>query len=483
MKGLNNIFRLYLTLGVCGVLIVLINIAEQSIDYWTETSGGIARQKASLANSILSYEPARDEGRWPYFVFEIDQEFVADGAGGRGWPPTYGQQAAMLADLIVTFQPSVIVWDLYYSQYRPGEGLEALLRRLCRAGGTNCALDHAAGEPRCRAGARPSADQTTILIGSAMFELVDHHARPPGLEALVESCPHLKFVSLLRRWQFSERDDYPIRGASGIDTPAVGVVRALCDKEVRTPVDCEAAIIRLDGLADADGALSLRWAKSRTVHTTYELDGMPCLPDPTPALSAETGPAQECPFAPTVRASALQWRADFAPLDGRLRRFENPVILAGVAIGDGIDSIDSAIIGDTPLTGVFLHAMALDNLLKYGASFKASQLRSGAVGTVVVSSLAGFLALTVLLLFDRWLEDRRSTGFQSVAERAVRLAAPLSKLVLLALLWALFGLVIYYGLNLGVQAWLSISFKSSIVALLLEGQASPYAFPRSRSHA
>lgn len=181
---------------------------------------------------------------------------------------------------------------------------------------------------------------------------------------------------------------------------------------------------------------------------------------------------QDCPFTPTVYVAwLLAWGAWEDP---DLRRLvQGRVVFYGASLAGMSDLVRPP--GHEPLPGVYLHAMALDNLLTFGADYRRSEAvlgetRAGrvlggwlpgpvrqwtvvpdhvAVVTVVVLQL-GLLA-PLLRLQRRWTGPGQPGPGRRLLVGAVcwLIYAVAATLVVLAFTWAQ-----WYWLNLTVGNWL-----------------------------
>lgn len=462
-----------------------------AIEVWIvelgSTNRSLARMKTNLINTFVGYRGATDSEKLPYLVFALDRDFVAKREDGRSWPPSYSTQGAVVRQIVQRLNPRVLFLDLYYRRHRVSEDVAPFLAALCSAAGDDCKQTPGA-TLQCSPGTILNESSVRIVIGSARSERFSADSALPGMDALVASCPHLSYASLAYNWRIEDSGSYLIRNDRGLTTPAIQIHDVICEVSGGSADVCRETRRRLRRLSQTDGGISVIWGSPRRVDA-FPNDAMACLPDPSPEFGAEAI-GVDCPFAPKVRATEFAWRigfdqtGGFGPVGDRLSRFDRPAVLLGNAIGDDIDTIQGAIIDAMPLTGVHLHAMALDNLLTYGSQFKATRMPIGDVCMMTFSFILTFAAGVALLAFDQRLNNLSATGFTSAPLRMIvrfaKAGGQILKLGLLAVIWTSIGAFMFYILDLGVQIWMEFSFRGIAYALIAEGMAFYWALQSSQ---
>lgn len=144
---------------------------------------------------------------------------------------------------------------------------------------------------------------------------------------------------------------------------------------------------------------------------------------------------------------------------------ENKVVMYGLSLEGLHDNIYSPAHGQLP--GVFFHAMALDNLMYYGADFvHASDDR------IALINMGVWILMTVFFSFVLFYYDCKEFPFSSQSDQWIKYVCPASRISALQLFWiaaliiiiisiAMFLLLRYEPLNsigflvlIGVSSWL-----------------------------
>jgi CHASE2 domain-containing sensor protein len=275
-------------------------------------------------------------------VLLIDDAALA--AAGQVWPAQYSYSARLL-NAVAQYNPKAIFVDVYYGARRDDPTLPVLTRSVCALKQQGIAL--------FMASARDGAGQ---------------YALRPELEALAGKC----FDKVAIQYTPDDLDriawNYPLETHRAGEAPLKSAALALYESEGRhLKVDehplavtwgSQPARHGIGWVRDAHGADT---SYCRPSHGFWEL-----IPPGPRNLFYHDVDKPMCVFHETVRAGELANTT--ADSDARLRReIEGKIILIGVAHTDSSDLLLSPLHGRIP--GIYLHAMALDNLLVYGESY------------------------------------------------------------------------------------------------------------------
>lgn len=312
--------------------------------HWLFGEEFATRQQARLYAPIAgaSYGAGqRDQIR----VMLIDDAALAQ--AGQVWPAKYSYSARLL-NAVAQYHPKAIFVDVYYGAERDDPSLPALLRSVCALKQRGIAVYLA-----------------TARDGAGQYQL------RPELEALAGQC----FEKVAIEYAPDDIDriawNYPLevhRGGHG-EAPLKSAALALYETGgAHLPVDAHHPLAVTwgsraaeHGIAWVNDAHGQQRAYCRPSHGWNEL--IP--PGPRDWIYHDIEQPM-CVFHETVRAGELA-NATGAD-DARLRReIEGKMILIGVANTDSNDLLLSPLHGRIP--GIYLHAMALDNLLVFGDGY------------------------------------------------------------------------------------------------------------------
>lgn len=390
-------FNLRRTLSVAATLFVLVFLTHALLE-WAEPLGlNRATQAHSERLSARFMAPFYHSGAQDRIaVVLIDDATVQ--ARGVGWPPQYTFYAAML-ERIVEHRPAAIFVDVLIEDERPYDpSLENAREWL--------------------------AD---VLEGSGVP--VFFAASEPGRDGLFAGLPHVG--SAVVSWQ-GMGGDYPLQvgGANAVrwsgplqggpaDTPAVALYDIACapgEGKDPLPRGCAQLASALDG-SEREGPMVLQWGHRRPVlpESASSVAAATCARAPGEAYSpwraffsemvkglrSGTEPGiwearrETCPYTLTFHEEALPAPGTDSPLAGRV-----------VLVGARLAGLDDAVVSPThqKLPGVYMHAMALDNLMTWGDRHLR---RSGGIqfiAMVLGMALASLVLALVLRHTRRWLQ-------------------------------------------------------------------------------
>ena len=443
-------------------LAIAIGFGLAFLAHWLFGEEYAVRQQARIYAPIAGKnygDGRRDDIR----VLLIDDAALA--AAGQVWPAQYSYSARLL-NAVAQYNPKAIFVDVYYGARRDDPTLPALTRSVC-------ALKQQ-GIPLFMATARDGAG---------------NYALRPELEALAGKC----FDKVAIQYTPDDLDriawNYPLETHRSGEAPLKSAALALYETNGRhLKVDehplavtwgSQPARHGIGWVRDAHGADT---SYCRPSHGFLEL-----IPPGPRNLYYHDVDKPMCVFHETVRAGELAETT--ADSDARLRReIEGKIILIGVAHTDSNDLLLSPLHGRIP--GIYLHAMALDNLMVYGEDyarhahlgFSREQL------PMMLFLLASMVAVTLLpRLVPRVLADsKRWTALQIRTDgqnTRLRLSHPLLHRAVSVTTFLMMKIVrILSALAAGCvmvwlgQSWFGLGFMSVIGVIFLTLLAEWFEF-------
>ncbi len=296
---------------------------------------------------------------------------------------------------------------------------------------------------------------------------------------------HVRGVSL-QQGNTVRQDVYQLSplGSDGPPSPAVAIYEELCaageHRATALPEDCVRPVPSPSALESRE--LALIWAvapdpvtecispagasgECRDPLRRGWINGPPgrepCAPESPLYSFVWEGPqdftSTFCPPLPTISASLLRLDSEKGLardglLDPRRRMLSGAVVMIGGSYAGIPDVIDTAL--HSRLPGVYAHAAALDNLMRYGGDFKAVDEK--VVGRLSLNGLYTLMCITILfmftLAFDRWSRGRRLPDF----------ARWVTVHFLLGMVLVLFG---FFALNLPLGVTLSATVFATLPKL------------------
>jgi len=342
-----------------------------------------ARVYAPIAGAQYG-EGRRDDIR----VLLIDDAALA--AAGQVWPARYGYSARLLG-AIAQYKPKAIFVDIYFSAERDDPSLAALTRTLCSLRREGIAVFLASardGSGNYRL--RPEID----ALAGKCFDKVAIQYTPDDIDRVAWNYP----LVAERVWQ----DAAPLKSAA-LALHAAASGRAL---------------------AAAGHPLALTWGSYQAAQGTgWRQDAGPdaasycrpwsgwaeLLPQGIRGLWYEDGDKPLCVYHETLHAGELA--STSAAGEAQLRsQIEGKLVLVGLGTTNSGDFVQSPLHGRIP--GIYLHAMALDNLLVDGedhARHMPMQLGREQVTLLVFLALSILCVTIVPKLLRPWVEARFGT--------------------------------------------------------------------------
>lgn len=298
------------------------------------------------------------------------------------WPAPYAYHAGVLAELRALKPAAVMVDFLFIDDKRRDDTLTALAEEIREY--------RNAGIPLFLASPPPGFDTPRVID-----RLEESGARLVPVPRLVGSGGDHAYAL------------FDCRPSAGIEacraSAAASLYREVCGAATAPRWPCDAALVRaIQQEHPAPGAehMEVFWSMAPVTRS----DGHPaCEPPPAAFLRRflrvfGNGDALRlgCPTIPTLGPTRLLHQA--AGDGAALRRLlERRVVFYGADILGGTDVIRPA--SHERLAGVYLHAMAVDNLLTFGARYKREVGRFGLTPHTVQGFVLFLLVVPLLWLF------------------------------------------------------------------------------------
>lgn len=293
-----------------------------------------------LNRIFASFYP--DTGQRNTVVILIDDEYLL--SNDTYWPMPYSEQSKLFKRLLA-YKPDAVFVDLLYSH------------------------DHS----------RDDARQSSQLLAN-VFERYKHQGIPlllantgleRGKDGQINTLPRFSGVTspALVAWSgFGDHYPLAIRTAVGdLETPALELYRRYCQKNACEPLpEDAAAAISLPPIA-------LQWglkmsAKQSLVAPVGHCSTPGVIDQLLQAIFWKLGSEAEsnCAYSLTLRAGDLEANGpEERELLSHLLR--GKLVLVGAQIASAGDLVQSPLHGKVP--GIYIHAMALDNLIAWGTDY------------------------------------------------------------------------------------------------------------------
>jgi CHASE2 domain-containing sensor protein len=308
-----------------------------------------AGEEFALREQARSYAPFAG---WAYnskaqrdiTVLLIDDLSLSD--AGQSWPATYSYTARLL-NAIARYKPKAVFLDIYFSQERQDPTLPRLAEQLCalRSQGAQVylgAIPGPDGQSSLRSGLDP--------LSGKCFEKVALHYVPDEIDRLA--------------WTYSLAES----GTKSSGAPLRSAALAMYEGAKGKRLDRDEYTMAMTwGLEPAQNGL--RWLDPKAKHAKKEsycresFGLAEVLPKGFLKLRyRDEAEKPVCVYSETLYAKDLS--ANSHEEEAALKdRIEGKTVLIGTALTDSADSVLTPMNGRIP--GVFLHAMALDNLLTF----------------------------------------------------------------------------------------------------------------------
>lgn len=299
-----------------------------------------ARTQAALVGSFYPSEQ-RDN----VTVLLIDDKAL--GSAEQGWPVPYATHARWLSNLGSLYKPRAVFLDITFTQARKDETLPQLVQALCRLRDQGVPVFLAA-LPDPQTGRLAVRDGLISPAGERpCFTLVGVNYQPHQVDRLVWSYP---------LWTVNQAED---NTAVDARSSALAMAQDVAGLEVPR----------------SDAPMALTWGvKNQSIRRLGEWCRFAgsVVAEMTPPRLRAIFVGDEvfkpiCPYSQSLSLSDLKPQTEedevrlHSALDGKF-------VMMGAAISGTNDMVTSPVHGAIP--GVFMHAMALDNLLTYNGHYK-----------------------------------------------------------------------------------------------------------------
>ena len=319
-------------------------------------------------------------GQQQITVLTYDRQFLRETESS--WPISYGQHADWLLRIVEdkNTRPKAVFLDVTFTQNREDASVNQLLAGLCKAKnefGVDIYLAALASPRDGELHVRKDLEQG---VQDGCFNLVSVNYTPDPVDRM--------------SW------DYPMHSYVGEN----GWVAELPISDA--PVLTSAALAIAIGSAgfvdpNEDGSLALVWgvlnqqpAENKPDLFSYcrngDMNMFRLVPGVIRGVFTGEDTRPICPYNLTYSVAQLVTLPDAQLSDALKDRF----VLIGAVIPGQNDLIDSPVHGTIP--GVFLHAMALDNLLTFGSDFKRSE--NWELPPSIELFTAGLLSIFIVLM-------------------------------------------------------------------------------------
>ena len=327
----------FLAIVVAFLMLAIMPKLMPSSDLMTHLT---ARSQAALVGSFYPIQQ-RDN----VTVLLIDDKALADLE--QGWPVPYATHARWLSNLGTLYQPRAVFLDITFTQARKDETLSQLVQALCRLRDQGVPVflaalpDPQTGRLAVRRGLDSPAGERPC------FTLVGVNYQPHQVDRLVWSYP---------LWTANQG-----AGSAMVDSRSGALAMAQDVAGLDVPRFDEPMALTW-GVNNQDIRRFGEWCRFAG-SVAEEL-----IPPGLRALHAgEEVLKPICPYSRSLTVSELkpQTEEDEARLHALLN---GKFVIMGAAISGTNDMITSPVHG--PIPGVFMHAIALDNLLTYNGHYK-----------------------------------------------------------------------------------------------------------------
>lgn len=290
-------------------------------------------------------------------VLTYDRQFLKD--TGSAWPIAYGQHADWVQKIVEepSTRPKAIFIDVTFGEAREDASLPSLVSTLCTAKneyGVDVYLAALASSTDGKLHVREGLEQAAE---KGCFELVGVNYKPDPIDRIAWEYQIHSHVTK-SGWVSGLPDDSQIKLSSA--AAAIATTTA----KIELPLENEAMSI-------VWGVTNNQPQENRPGFLGYCQDGMVAytrlIPGILRDLFVKADPRPICPYNRTYSMSQL---TDLSELELEQALKEKYVLIGAVIPGQN-DLVDSPVHGLIP--GIYLHAMALDNLLTYGDEFKRSE--------------------------------------------------------------------------------------------------------------
>lgn len=335
-------------------------------------------------------------------VLTYDRQFLKE--TGSAWPISYGQHADWVLKIVEdkNTRPKAIFMDITFSEAREDSSLPSLMAALCKAKKEYKVDVYLAALASGKDGQLHVRNDLEQGAAEGCFELVSVNYKPDPIDRIA--------------WE------YPIYSYMGKD----GWISGLPKSEQTSLTSAAAAIaIKSAGIAlpEEGESMSVVWGVTNNQPSddrpdlfAYCRDGevsyLRLIPGILRDLFVKADSRPICPYNRTYSVSQLTE----LPEEQLVALLKDKYVLIGAVIPGHNDLVDSPVHGLVP--GIYLHAMALDNLLTYGDEFKRSESwEFPPSNKLLVAGLTAVFVVLVVRVLWRCLAAKLGIGLSPVGRK------------------------------------------------------------------
>lgn len=385
--------------GITGLTFaILLLIYAMAIDrYFPEDSYTAIRGTAVLGSAVYDAAHSTDIA-----VLEINDRYLD--FVGESWPPSYAAYAAMLDD-VAMYQPASVFVDIAFIHTRPDASLPQLIDSICRLHAQKIRV-YLAGLEDETLGTLRLRPELETESARACYTIVGIRYDPAPNTKLALTYP------LVGNGQaHTPRDDAAwLQARQRIPSAAYAIARDQ-DRDGTLPLELRENTMALNWSLQPHPAMDWQlWEGCTTrTHWLWELLPRPlraALLDGFPRFLEGWSVQAACPSHRHVPLNLIADPQTNQARDWLQRHLHAKHVLIGASVTGVNDLIQSPIHGDLP--GIYLHAMALDNLLTHGRDYKLPGRLHDRNWLVffALALLLGLVNYRVYTGLHRWLERR-----------------------------------------------------------------------------
>lgn len=342
-RGAPHFARAAISVVTAFVLLWLLPKLDPSADVLTH----MAAKAQSL--SVGGFYPWVDQdapiARDRLTVVLLDDETLRQ--SGEGWPLPYQVHARWLRNMGEMYQPKAIFWDITFSHQRADSTMPQLLEAFCELQQQGIPIFLAALQDTQTGAWKLHPDLVQPQGATPCYMPVSVRFDPHNVDQLVWNYP---LWSNAARWaeQWPEQAFQPsaaLAMAQKVEGKALKVLPQHPPMTLLWGADSTALQRYSNYCRQTTGGL--RELLPAGIRLWWDADAL------LPA----------CPYNRAIAMHAL-----FNPSDALLKELQGQILLVGGSLSGANDSVNSP--ANHLIPGIFLHAMALDNLLTYGDDYK-----------------------------------------------------------------------------------------------------------------
>ena len=359
--------------------------------YFSNESAIVARSTAVMGSGAYA-SAARDD----IVVLELNDPYLE--LMGETWPPSYALYQAIFDD-VAQYQPAAVFFDIALVHSRTAEGVQALFDSMCR-------LHHQ--KTRVYLAALENA-QGQLYVRKELEALLEKEPCFTKVGVRYDADPHTHLASTYPLMGNGERpwldgDNKAVCARQAIHSAAYQIARDVMGVDpavqpISATADCPQ--VQPQG-ATLPRTMSLTWAMRSHVSDSQRPMWIHCKVEPnflielipTPLRNIAGLGVMPCPYHRHVPLTDIA-----VPAEGEHELLKTTLggkyVMVGAAVQGIQDVVNSPIHGYIP--GVYLHAMALDNMLTQWPHIKPVEAAGGQM--LVVLLLAGVLGAVCYVMY------------------------------------------------------------------------------------